>query len=112
MRVFTDFKGALTEQFVLQELSQFKQIKGAYYWTGTTSEIDFLLTDGRLVMPLEVKSGTNKQSKSMGVYMRKYNPQLAFRASLMEPGFNNRLIDFPLYAFASLPTLIERHSNK
>ncbi len=111
MRVFTEFKGALAEQFVLQELSQFKHIKGAYYWTGTTSEIDFLLTDGLLVMPLEVKSGTNKQSKSMGVYMRKYNPPLAFRASLMEPGFHNGLIDFPLYAFASLPSLIERYSN-
>lgn len=109
--VFTEFKGALTEQFVLQELSQFKKIKGEYYWTGTTSEIDFLLTDGRCVMPLEVKSGTNKQAKSMGVYIRKYNPPLALRASLMEPGFSNGLIDFPLYALASLPILIERYMN-
>ena len=67
--LFREFKGALTEQFVLQQLKTLENMD-LFYWTNDqgTAEIDFLLEyDGR-VIPLEVKAGINLQAKSLKVY--------------------------------------------
>ena len=104
-RIFEEFKGALTEQFAMQELAQLQGLEGGYYWTGTKAEVDFLITDGVNVCPLEVKAGINRHAKSLKTYIAKYSPVLAFRASLSQPGRNDSLVDFPLYAFSALPAL-------
>ncbi|MBR1935077.1 MAG: ATP-binding protein [Muribaculaceae bacterium] len=105
-RIFEEFKGALTEQFALQELAQLPGLEGSYYWTGTKAEVDFLITDGRAVYPLEVKAGINRHAKSLGVYINSYSPAKAFRASLSLPHENKGLIDLPLFAMSALPALI------
>lgn len=112
-RIFEEFKGAITEQFAIQEIAQFREIEGNYYWTGTKAEVDFLLTDGVRVYPLEVKAGINTRAKSLSTFISKYNPPQAFRASLSQPRSNKGLIDFPLFAFSAVPKLIvDRTENE
>lgn len=106
-RIFEEFKGALTEQFALQELATLPGIESCYYWTSTKAEVDFLITDGGNVFPLEVKAGINTHAKSLASYIKSYNPLKAFRASLSHPRNNNGLIDFPLFAFKALPKLLQ-----
>ncbi len=105
-RIFEEFKGALTEQFALQELSQLQGLDGNYYWTSAKAEVDFLITDGKAVYPMEVKAGINTRAKSLGQYIKNYNPEKAFRASLSWPRENKGLVDIPLFALSALPSLI------
>lgn len=106
-RIFEEFKGALTEQFALQELTNLPGIESSYYWTAAKAEVDFLVTDGTSVFPLEVKAGINTHAKSLASYIKSYNPPKAFRASLSQPRSNKDLIDFPLFAFKALPKLLQ-----
>ncbi|MCJ7617576.1 MAG: ATP-binding protein, partial [Desulfobacterales bacterium] len=73
--IFEEFKGALTEQFVLQQL---KTISGlvTYYWSAerSTAEIDFLIQYSGRVIPLEVKAEENLKAKSLKTFCEKYNP--------------------------------------
>ncbi|MDR3585331.1 MAG: ATP-binding protein [Desulfosporosinus sp.] len=98
IRVFEEFKGALTEQFVLQELSSFLGIRSIYYWTSdATAEVDFIFSDGRRVIPVEAKASENIQAQSLKVYRAKYETILAIRTSLSNLRFDNGLLNLPLY---------------
>lgn len=96
--LFTNFKGAMTEQFVLQEL--IAQGVETGYWTPDegTAEVDFVLQGKRDVYPLEVKSATNTKAKSLGVYIKKYNPHRAIKTSLKNFSDSNTVCSLPLYA--------------
>lgn len=97
-RIFEEFKGALTEQYVLQELSCIPGIRSIYYWTSdATAEVDFVFSDGSKVIPLEVKAGTNLQSQSLRVYRARYETPLAVRTSLANLRYDNGLLNIPLY---------------
>lgn len=101
--LFTDFKGALTEQYVLQEM---KNVKGLsiYYWSADNSrgEIDFLLQHGTLVLPVEVKAEENLQSKSLKIFIDR-NPELhGIRFSMSNYREQDWLTNYPLYSVASL----------
>jgi hypothetical protein len=97
-RIFEEFKGALTEQFALQELSSFSGIRNIYYWTSdATAEVDFVFSDGRKVIPVEVKAGDNLQAQSLKVFRTKYDTPLAVRTSLANLRFDNGLLNIPLY---------------
>ena len=105
--VFTNFKGALTEQFVLQELLAMGVVNG--YWTpaGGESELDFVVQAANGVYPLEVKSATNTKAKSLGVYMREYTPALAFKSSLKNYSESRDVKSIPLYALGiALPPML------
>lgn len=106
INIFEEFKGAIAEQFVLQQFSAIDGIDACYYWTGTTSEVDFVLTDGHHAIPVEVKSGTNLHAKSLGTYIKRYAPTLALRLSLNGPKTSGVLHDLPLYAISAVPTLL------
>ena len=108
INIFEEFKGAIAEQFVLQQLSAIDGLEACYYWTGTTSEVDFVLTDGQRAIPIEVKSGTNLRAKSMATYIKRYEPPLALRLSLNDPKTNGVLHDLPLYAISALPALLSK----
>jgi predicted AAA+ superfamily ATPase len=98
IRVFEEFKGALTEQFVLQELSSFSGIRNIYYWTSNaTAEVDFIFSDGRRIIPVEAKASENVQAQSLKIYRAKYDPALAVRTSLANLRFDNGLLNIPLY---------------
>lgn len=95
---FKEFKGALSEQYVSQELIS-KKIDLFYYSNATsTSEIDFLLQWDSGVVPLEVKSTTNLKAKSLIVYREKFKPSICLRTSLEGYKKEEWLTNIPLYA--------------
>lgn len=94
--ILTEFKGALTEQFVCQQL----KIKTAlYYWSITTSlaEIDFLIQHKNEIIPIEVKAEENVKSKSLKVYVEKFAPKIALRTSMNMYRAESCLVNVPLY---------------
>ena len=101
--LFTEFKGALTEQYACQEMKCFDNPVIAY-WTnsGATAEIDFVLQLGSTIMPIEVKSSTNLKAKSLVVYREKFHPKIAIRTSLTDFKKTESLYDIPLYALGEL----------
>jgi predicted AAA+ superfamily ATPase len=102
-RLFEEFKGALTEQYVLQQLIA-KKDAGIFYWSpeGARSEIDFVLQYWGKVIPLEVKAAENLQAKSLKVYHQKYNPARAIRTSMSDYRKEEWMTNLPLYAISSL----------
>jgi hypothetical protein len=98
--VFTEFKGALTEQFVFQQLIPTEQI-AIYYFTFSNSkfEIDFIIqNENDDIIPIEVKSGENLKARSFRLYCEKYNPKTAIRSSLSDFKNESWLINVPLYS--------------
>jgi predicted AAA+ superfamily ATPase len=101
--LFIEFKGALTEQYVLQQLKTLTGIE-TYYWTNerSTSEVDFLLDTGKAVVPLEVKAEVNLQSKSLKAFASKYLPALSVRSAMTDFKRQDWLLNLPLYAIGNI----------
>lgn len=101
--VFKEFKGALTEQYVMQELATKKGI-GVYYYTNerSSAEVDFLVDDGEDVIPVEVKAETNLMAKSLKYYNEKYSPRISVRSSMADYREEGILLNLPLYAISEL----------
>jgi predicted AAA+ superfamily ATPase len=99
--IFKEFKGALAEQFICQELLTIGE--EPFYWTveNSQAEIDFLIQRDDKIIPIEVKSGINLQAKSLKVYVEKYNPSIALRVSPANYKTAGCVIDLPIYAFRS-----------
>jgi len=97
--LFEEFKGALTEQYVAQEVRLMEEMDVSY-WSSDTSraEVDFLLQAQGSVYPLEVKAAENLQAKSLRVYYDKFSPSRAFRTSLSPYREESWLTNIPLYA--------------
>ena len=105
--IFEEFKGALTEQYVLQQLIPYSDELTITYWSNesNTNEIDFVVQYENEVIPIEVKAATNLQAKSLKWYIEKYKPQKALRFSAADYKQNEVVIDYPLYA---IPVFIEK----
>lgn len=104
-RIFEEFKGALTEQYVCQELRLHKRLQTNFYWTSSSSaEVDFLISDGMEVFPLECKAGLTMNAKSLKVYRQKYKPKLSLRTSLLPYSRNEEegIVNIPLYMLFAL----------
>jgi len=100
-RVFTEFKGALTEQFAAQELSA-DEIRLFYYSTQNSSgEIDFIVQKSGYIIPLEIKAEENLQAKSLKNYCQKYKPEIAVRSSMSNYREQEWMVNVPLYALAA-----------
>jgi len=101
--LFREFKGALTEQYVLQQLLTDKSRQIAY-WTHDqgNAEVDFLVDNGQDVIPLEVKAEVNLHAKSLRVYFDKYHPKLSVRTSMSDYKKEEWLLNLPLYAIEYL----------
>jgi predicted AAA+ superfamily ATPase len=106
-RIFEEFKGALTEQYVLQQLVTDKSLHIAY-WSSERSdaEIDLLLQCKNEVVPVEVKAAENLHAKSLRVFVQKNQPALAVRTSLSDFRKEDWLTNVPLYAIGALPGLV------
>ena len=104
--VFEEFKGAITEQYVLQQLLT-QENTDIYYWSSpkSTAEIDFLLQNKNKIIALEVKATENLQAKSLKVFKQKYNPDLAVRSSMSDYRKENWMINVPLYAIHTLTNI-------
>lgn len=105
--LFGQYKGALTEQYVLQQI---KTIDDAaiYYWTPQTgmAEIDFLLQLSQNVIPVEVKASENLKAKSLRSFRDKYHPSVLVRTSMSDYRVDEALMNIPLYAIGLLRELI------
>lgn len=94
------FKGAIVENYVLNELLQLN--KNPYFWrSGNSAELDFLIEEQGNIIPIEVKSATNTQAKSYRQFCKKYQPKLGYKLSLKNIGKNTceqtQTISLPLY---------------
>lgn len=97
--LFTEFKGALTEQYVCQ---QFKTIEnlGVYYYTNDrgSCEVDFIIDTGEQIVPVEVKAEVNLRAKSLKTYREKFKPEVSLRTAMADYKREDWLINLPLYA--------------
>lgn len=95
--ILTEFKGAMTEQFVAQQLKLSYDI---FYWSASnaTAEVDFLIQDKQNIIPIEVKAEENLKSKSLKVFSEKYEIHSAIRTSMSRFRTQEWLVNWPLYA--------------
>lgn len=101
--LFVEFKGALTEQYVLQQLVTHSEWS-MYYYTNDNGScvVDFLVDTGETVVPVEVKAEVNLRAKSLRMYVEKYSPVMAVRTSMQDYKKESWLVNFPLYAIENL----------
>jgi predicted AAA+ superfamily ATPase len=100
--IFSEFKGALAEQFVLQHLKTRLDDK-VFYWSSDTSqaELDFVIQNNDQVIPIEVKAEENLKAKSLKSFYEKFNPKIAVRTSMSDYRDDGWLVNVPLYALES-----------
>ena len=96
-RLFMEFKGALSENFVLQHLVAHFEGNPRYWNSGNQAEVDFLIQSKNEVIPVEVKSDENIRSKSLTVYSELYKPAIRIRYSLRNLKRDEGLINIPLF---------------
>lgn len=101
--IFTEFKGALTEQYVLQQIVSDTEYR-PYYYAGekSTYEVDFLIQKGRDIVPIEVKAEENLRAQSLKFYYEKFQPTFVVRTSMADYREQKWLINLPLYAISNL----------
>lgn len=104
---FMEFKGALTEQYVMQQLATLPDL-GVYYYTNSrgSCEVDFILDRGEQPIPMEVKAEVNLQAKSLKTYYEKYQPQISVRTSMAPYKDEGWLVNLPLYAVENVASLL------
>ena len=99
--ILIEFKGALTEQYVAQELRHRFDL---YYWSAeaATAEVDFLIQAGSRIIPIEVKAEENLKAKSLKVFVEKYKVTTAIRTSMNYFRVQDWLTNVPLYAVSTV----------
>ena len=101
--LFVEFKGALTEQYVCQQLKTIEDL-GVYYYTNDrgSCEIDFVVDTGEQIVPIEVKAETNLRAKSLKTYRERFEPELSVRTSMAAYKKEDWLLNLPLYAIENI----------
>jgi predicted AAA+ superfamily ATPase len=101
--IFEEFKGALTENYVLQQLL-LKDENDIYYWTNadSTNEVDFIVQNDNEIIPIEVKAGENLKAVSFKFFCDKYKPAKAIKTSLADYKEECWMTNLPLYAIWTL----------
>lgn len=100
--LFVEFKGALTEQYVCQQLKTVDNL-GIYYYTNDrgSCEVDFVVDTGEKIIPIEVKAELNLRAKSLKTYYEKFSPDLAVRTSMADYKKEDWLLNQPLYTIGN-----------
>lgn len=104
--LFVEFKGALTEQYVCQQLKTIENL-GVYYYTNDrgSCEVDFVVDTGEQIIPVEVKAEVNLRAKSLKTYQEKFSPDVSVRTSMTDYKKEDWLINLPLYAIEYITKL-------
>lgn len=106
-QLFVEFKGALTENFVMQELMASHRFDKLYYWSSEgIAEVDFVMPYELDIYPLEVKAGIATRKKSLLIYQEKYQPKVISRATLMNLKKDGMVCNYPLYLVSLFPLQI------
>lgn len=101
-QLFLEFKGALAEQYVLQQIVAETAYTPYYFSPSSHSEIDFLVQKEGMVVPVEVKAEDNLQAKSLKAYCEKYKPAYAVRTSMADYREEAWMVNLPLYGIRNL----------
>lgn len=97
--LFVEFKGALTEQYVCQQLKTMEDLDVYYYTNDRGScEVNFIIDTGEQVVPVEVKAEVNLRAKSLKTYYEKFSPPISVRTSMADYKREEWLVNLPLYA--------------
>ena len=107
--IFVEFKGALTEQYVLTELKT-NTTENVYYWSSDrgSSEVDYIIQLGRNNIPIEVKANENLQAKSLKTFVQKYNTKINVRTSMANYRKEEWLLNIPLYLIGNISEIIKK----
>ena len=104
--LFVEFKGALTEQYVCQQLKTAPDLDVYYYTNDRGScEVDFVVYKGDLIIPVEVKAEVNLRAKSLKTYQEKFSPEVSVRTSMSDYKKEDWLVNLPLYAIDQIARL-------
>lgn len=99
---FREFKGSMTENYVLCEIVQSID-DTAYYWSsGNTAEVDFVIQSGADIVPIEVKSEKNVKARSLAEYRKKYEPKYAVKTSMKKETSGDEVLNIPLYMISQM----------
>ncbi len=104
---FEEFKGSLTEEYVLCQLKECTNLD-VFYWSSDTgtAEVDFITQIGGYNVPIEVKSNENLQSKSLKAFAEKYDNKKNVRTSMSDYRREDWLINIPLYSIGNIESII------
>jgi len=104
--IFEEFKGALTEQYVFQQMITIPDM-AIYYWSAekSSAEIDFLMQLNGNVIPIEVKASENLQAKSLKTFSQRYEMKNAIRTSMSDFRKEDWLSNLPLYAINEIGSI-------
>ncbi|HMS66763.1 MAG TPA: ATP-binding protein [Saprospiraceae bacterium] len=99
--ILKEYKGALTEQFVCQQLFPKKEL---FYWSASnaTAEVDFVIQHQNEIIPIEVKAEENLKSKSLKVYVDKFKPETTYRTSMSKFRKDEWLTNVPIYGISTI----------
>lgn len=106
--LFVEFKGALTEQYVCQQLKNIEDLDIYYYTNDRGScEVDFVVDTGEKIVPVEVKAEVNLKAKSLKTYREKFLPEISVRTSMADFKKEEWLVNLPLYAVDQIVTVTD-----
>lgn len=106
----SEFKGAMAENYVLNELVNLHG-EVPYYWkSGNTAEVDFVAQFEEKLLPIEVKASTNVKSRSLGVYRERYKPEISVRTSLLNFKNDAGLLNVPIYILWTIERLVHEEN--
>ena len=108
--IFEEFKGSLTEQYVLCQIKECTDLD-VFYWSADTgiAELDFITQIGRNNVPIEVKASENLQAKSLKSFVQKYNTPVNIRTSMSNYRKEEWLINIPLYSVGNIEKIINNN---
>lgn len=103
---YREFKGSMTENYVLCELLC-SGTEAAYYWSsGNTAEVAFVVQNGAHIVPIDVKSEKNVRARSLAEYRKKYEPQLSVKTSMRSEINGDEIRNIPLYLMSRMTALL------
>lgn len=104
---YKEFKGSMTENYVLCEL--LKSVDDtAYYWSsGNTAEVDFIIQSGTEIVPIEVKSERSVKARSLAEYRKKYTPKYSVKTSMKHETDGEEVLNIPLYLISRMTNFLK-----
>ena len=109
--IYTEFKGVMTENYVLGELVKHVDATPYYWVSGNSAEVDFIVQCGAHIVPIEVKAESNVKARSLAEYRKKYAPPVSVKTSMLDEVSGNEVRLIPLYLIGSMETMIQAESK-
>ena len=105
--IYTEFKGVMTENYVLGELVKHVDATPYYWVSGNSAEVDFIVQCGAHIVPIEVKAESNVKARSLAEYRKKYAPPVSIKTSMLDEISGNEVRLIPLYLIGTMGALIQ-----